>query len=319
MKALLVAWLYLYLCSGLSLGWAEGNGSSEDSLGGTATYYFASSDLIMAGISGNLDHQAVYCLDRAHPKPRILWRSTAETVERVWPSPTSDAVAVIHMESHPETKQRVAITLLSSQGQVISELQDAYDFSWGATARSFVYVTGQQVNGRPHCTGVWLCRDAREGRERIAETALAVQWAQHDNNVYWMNHIVGGSPRIVRFDTKSQSCEPTPHHALFFSPDGTYYYDGSNLVRPRILLTATDDVLQVDLPGCEAYRWLGTRFLALLSGRPPENYILDCGGRVLRGLVGLPIGMTADATHVFVLKPDEEVTMESLVSLHVIR
>ena len=183
------------------------------------------------------------------------------------------------------------LLLLNLNGEVLHRIPGVRRYAWSPEGDQIAYITGRFTEDGVgfETTGAWLYDIESKQATQIHEGGLDIQWALWDNNVYIYDPANEEFPEsiVYRFDVAEGSAGRTSFKGIYFSPDGTYYYDpGYDAASIRIFRTQTGEQVSVDLslPSAGAVRtansavgWLDDNTLILPTPIQGEggDYLYD--------------------------------------------
>lgn len=121
------------------------------------------------------------------------------------------------------------LLLLELDGKVVDSISAVRRYAWSPSGTQLVYISGKYTEDGIgfETTGTWLY-DLQSGESnRIYSGGYDVAWALWDENIYIHNPGRESFPdaSVLRYDVSRREVQATPHHGIYFSPNGSYYYD----------------------------------------------------------------------------------------------
>ena len=235
----------------------------------------------------------VIVLDAPTGARREIYRSEGQIADQVAVSPDGRYVAFAEVVgSEPAAEGR--LTLLALSGQVVRTIKSAENrglrnYVWCCDSDRIAVITGSSREDPAFRPETLHIVDVRTGEEKNVESIwrpLQAAWAAFDSSLYIKGAPPpeargkpGGQWPVYRYHAPSGRLSTTTHRGIFFSPDGSYYFDPSVEGAPFRLYRTIDDqdvTATLTLPS-EQVRWgpefgwmPGADHALLFLDRPPR-------------------------------------------------
>ena len=150
--------------------------------------------------------------------------STGRPISDVDISPTGKYVAITDFtqKADPAVHPDFTLHIYTSDNEHIASFPDIFDIVFSPDELQVAMVVGEYREG-PYIPQDIIIYNIETGESySLNHKANELFWANHDGNIYLK---LGGMFPAYCYDVKTRQLNVTDYKGIFFSPDGTYYYN----------------------------------------------------------------------------------------------
>lgn len=162
-----------------------------------------------------IENRRLYRVDALTSSRVLIYEAEGDFISDILSSPNGKFIGFLEGKN-----QMRSLVIIRPEGQVADRLKsNIHKFSWSPTSGKVAFIQGVTSEGRwviPQ--GVAIYDLMTKSIKKIADSALFLNWAIFDSNIYY-----SWNQRYYRYETKTGITEIVPYLGIDFSPDGKYY------------------------------------------------------------------------------------------------